>query len=90
MLKLGQRVLIHGAAGGVGHFAVLAKAKGAWVGATCGGRDMDFVRELGADQVIDFENQKFEDAVSDLDLVFDLVAGDTQDRSSRFRGTAAH
>jgi NADPH:quinone reductase-like Zn-dependent oxidoreductase len=81
-LEKGQRVLIHGAAGGVGHFAVqIAKAKGAWVAATCSGDDMDFVRRLGADQVIDYKKQKFEDEVSDIDLVFDLVAGQTQDRS---------
>lgn len=81
-LKAGQRVLIHGAAGGVGHFAVqLAKAKGAWVAATCAQRDMDFVRELGADLVIDYQAQRFEDALENMDLVFDLVAGETQDRS---------
>lgn len=81
-LKRGQRVLIHGAAGGVGHFAVqLAKAKGAWVAATCAERDMDFVRALGADKVIDYQKQKFEDEVSNLDLVLDLVAGETQERS---------
>jgi NADPH:quinone reductase-like Zn-dependent oxidoreductase len=81
-LKAGQRVLIHGAAGGVGHFAVqIAKAKGAWVAATCGKDDMEFVRQLGADQVIDYRNQKFEDEVKEIDLVFDLVDGETQDRS---------
>jgi NADPH:quinone reductase-like Zn-dependent oxidoreductase len=81
-LEAGQRVLIHGAAGGVGHFAVqIAKARGAWVAATCSGRDLDFVRSLGADQVIDHEKQKFENDVNDIDLVFDLVAGETQDRS---------
>jgi NADPH:quinone reductase-like Zn-dependent oxidoreductase len=81
-LKKGQRVLIHGAAGGVGHFAVqIAEARGAWVAATCSRDDMDFVRGLGADQVIDYKNQKFEKEVSDIDLVFDLVAGETQDRS---------
>jgi len=81
-LKNGQRVLIHGAAGGVGHFAVqIAKAKGAWVAATCAADDMDFVRRLGADQVIDYKSRKFEDEVSDIDLVFDVVAGETQDRS---------
>jgi NADPH:quinone reductase-like Zn-dependent oxidoreductase len=77
-----ERVLIHGAAGGVGHFAVqIAKAKGAWVAATCSKEDMDFVQKLGADQVIDYKNQKFEDEVKDIDLVFDLVGGETQERS---------
>jgi NADPH:quinone reductase-like Zn-dependent oxidoreductase len=81
-LEAGQRVLIHGAAGGVGHFAVqIAKARGAWVAAASSGRDVEFVRSLGADQVIDHEKQKFENEVSDIDLVFDLVAGETQDRS---------
>lgn len=81
-LKTGQRVLIHGAAGGVGHFAVqIAKTKGAWVAATCSGRDMDSVRKLGAEQVIDYRKQKFEEEVRDIDLVFDLVGGETQDRS---------
>jgi NADPH:quinone reductase-like Zn-dependent oxidoreductase len=81
-LASGQRVLIHGGAGGVGHLAVqIAKAKGAWVAATCSGHDMDFVKKLGADQVIDYQEQKFEDEVGDIDLVFDLVAGETQDRS---------
>jgi len=81
-LAAGQRVLIHGGAGGVGHFAVqIAKEKGAWVAVTCSGRDRDFVKTLGADQVIDYQKQKFEEEVGDIDLVFDLVAGETQDRS---------
>jgi NADPH:quinone reductase-like Zn-dependent oxidoreductase len=81
-LKSGERVLIHGAAGGVGHFAVqIAKAKGAFVAATCAGNDMDFVRQLGADQVIDYKTGKFEDDVKDMDLVFDLIGGDTLARS---------
>jgi NADPH:quinone reductase-like Zn-dependent oxidoreductase len=81
-LANGQRVLIHGGAGGVGHMAVqLAKAKGAWVAATCGKDDLDFVRSLGADLAIDYKNQRFEDEVSDIDLVYDLIAGETQERS---------
>ena len=81
-LKSGQRVLIHGGAGGVGHFAIqIAKAKGAWVATTCSGEDLDFVRSLGADQAIDYKTEKFEDRVSDIDLVYDLVAGETQERS---------
>jgi NADPH:quinone reductase-like Zn-dependent oxidoreductase len=81
-LKPGQKVLIHGGAGGVGHFAVqFAKARGARVTATCNGRDIDFVKALGADQAIDYENQKFENEVKDMDLVFDLIAGKTQERS---------
>jgi NADPH:quinone reductase-like Zn-dependent oxidoreductase len=78
----GQRVLIHGGAGGVGHFAVqFAKARGATVYATCSRDDLDFVRGLGADEAIDYRNQRFEDVARDIDLVFDLVGGETQDRS---------
>ncbi|MBM1174730.1 NADP-dependent oxidoreductase, partial [Microvirga arabica] len=81
-LQAGQRVLIHGGAGGVGHLAVqFAKAKGAVVLTTASGSDLEFVRGLGADEVIDYEAERFEDRVSDVDLVFDLVSGDTQDRS---------
>jgi NADPH:quinone reductase-like Zn-dependent oxidoreductase len=81
-LRKGQRVLIHGAAGGVGHFAVqFAKVVGATVVATAGKRDLQWVRRLGADQVIDYKNQRFEDETSDIDLVFDLIGGETQDRS---------
>jgi NADPH:quinone reductase-like Zn-dependent oxidoreductase len=82
-LRPGQRVLIHGGAGGVGHFAVqFAKAKGAWVATTASERDLDFVRELGADQAINYRGERFEDVLGDkVDLVFDLIAGETQDRS---------
>lgn len=81
-LREGQRVLIHGGAGGVGHFAVqFAKARGAIVAATAAEEDLIFVRNLGADQVIDYKNQRFEDEVEKVDLVFDLIAGETQNRS---------
>ncbi len=81
-LTAGQKVLIHGGAGGVGHFAVqLAKAKGAWVAATCAERDLDFVRRIGADEAIDYQAERIEDELHDLDLVLDLVAGETQERS---------
>jgi NADPH:quinone reductase-like Zn-dependent oxidoreductase len=81
-LQAEQRVLIHGGAGGVGHLAVqFAKARGAVVLTTALGSDLDFVRELGADEVIDYKAERFEDRVSDVDLVFDLISGDTQDRS---------
>jgi NADPH:quinone reductase-like Zn-dependent oxidoreductase len=81
-LKRGQRVLIHGGSGGVGHFAIqFAKAKGAHVITTVSEKHFDFVREIGADQAIDYKKQKFEDIVRDVDLVFDLIAGETQDRS---------
>ncbi|RUT90265.1 NADP-dependent oxidoreductase, partial [Mesorhizobium sp. M7A.T.Ca.US.000.02.2.1] len=81
-LKSGQRVLIHGGAGGVGHLAIqFAKAAGAFVATTVSAEDVVFVRELGADQTVDYKNQRFEEVVDAVDLVFDLVAGDTQDRS---------
>ena len=81
-LRRGQRVLIHAANGGVGHLAVqLAHWCGAEVAGTCAGEDVDFVRSLGADTVIDYQAQRFEDEVRDLDLVLDLVAGETRRRS---------
>ncbi|MDB5740234.1 MAG: NADPH:quinone reductase [Alphaproteobacteria bacterium] len=81
-LQKGQRVLVHGSAGGVGHFAVqIAKAMGAWVATTCSARDIAFVRKLGADRAIDYKAETFEDVVADIDLVYDLVGGETQDRS---------
>lgn len=81
-LRAGQRVLIHGGAGGVGHFAIqIAKAKGAWVVTTCAAEDFDFVRDLGVDEAVDYKSEKFEDRLSDIDLVYDLIAGDTQERS---------
>lgn len=81
-LHAGQRVLIHGGAGGVGHLAIqFAKAKGATVCTTVSTQDVEFVRSLGADEVIDYKSERFEDKLHDVDLVFDLVAGDTQERS---------
>jgi NADPH:quinone reductase-like Zn-dependent oxidoreductase len=81
-LKAGERVLIHGASGGVGSFAVqFARIAGAEVIATASADEIDRVRALGASQVIDHEAQKFEEEVGDVDLVFDLIGKDTQDRS---------
>lgn len=83
-LKAGQHVLIHGGAGGVGHLAVqMAHAAGAKVSTTVAGEDREFALNLGADQVIDYKTERFEDKVKDVDLVLDLVAGETQDRSWR-------
>ena len=88
-LARGQHVLVHGGAGGVGSYAVqLARWRGARVTATSSARDADFVRGLGADDVIDYRTQRFEDVVSDLDLVFDTVGGDTWERSSDVLGPA--
>jgi len=81
-LGKGQRVLIHGGAGGVGHMAVqFARHVGAHVIATASERDIDFVRELGADEVIDYRGEPFEQIVTDIDVVYDLIGGDTRDRS---------
>src|SRR6266550_254176 len=81
-LVAGQTVLIHGAAGGVGVFAVqLARWAGAQVIATASARNRDFLRELGASAVIDYTTTRFEEGVHDVDLVFDLVGGDTLQRS---------
>ena len=81
-LAAGQTVLIHGAAGGVGHLAVqFAKAKGARVIGTASKRNHEFLRSLGADEVIDYTTTKFEDVVRNVDVVLDTITGDTQDRS---------
>jgi NADPH:quinone reductase-like Zn-dependent oxidoreductase len=81
-LQPGQRVLIHAGAGGVGHFAVqFAKARGATVFATASSDGVGFVRSLGADEVIDYRKERFEDKARDIDLVYDLIGGETQERS---------
>jgi NADPH:quinone reductase-like Zn-dependent oxidoreductase len=81
-LKSGQSVLIHGGSGGVGHFAVqFAKAKGARVLTTVSSRNVPFARGLGADVVIDYKTQRFEEQARDLDMVFDLIDGETRERS---------
>ena len=81
-LASGQRILITGASGAVGSMAVqLAKNKGAYVIGTGSGRNEEFVRKLGADEFIDYKKAKFEDKVSGVDVVFDTVGGDTQQRA---------
>jgi NADPH:quinone reductase-like Zn-dependent oxidoreductase len=80
-LQEGQRVLIHGAAGGVGHLAVqLARAGGAYVIGTASAANVAYVRELGADEVVD-SSAGFEDAVGEVDLVFDTAGGERLQRS---------
>lgn len=82
MLQTGQTILIHGASGGVGSMAVqLAKAKGARVIATASGHNEAFVSSLGADEFIDYTTTRFEDVVHDVDVVFDTVGAETQERS---------
>jgi NADPH:quinone reductase-like Zn-dependent oxidoreductase len=81
-LQAGQRVLIHGAGGGVGHLAVqIAKARGAQVIATVSNAKRDFVRALGADEVLDYRAMDFAAEVADLDVVFDLVGHGYGERS---------
>lgn len=81
-LKEGQTVLIHGAAGGVGTFAVqLAKLKGARVLATTTGQHVEYVQQLGADEVIDSTTTPFETVAHSVDVVLDLLGGETQQRS---------
>ena len=83
-LKAGQAVLIHGAAGNVGAYAVqLAKQAELQVFATAGPADVDYVRGLGAETVVNYETTKFEDAVPPVDAVLDTVGGETQLRSFR-------
>jgi NADPH:quinone reductase-like Zn-dependent oxidoreductase len=83
-LRAGQRVLIHGGAGNVGAYAVqLASLHGATVIATASGQDLEYVRGLGADQVIDYCSARFEHQVEDVDLVADAVGGDVTNRSLR-------
>ncbi|HEU4324714.1 MAG TPA: NADP-dependent oxidoreductase [Roseiflexaceae bacterium] len=81
-LRPGQRVLIHAAAGGVGHLAVqLAKWRGAYVIGSASARNGALVRELGADEVIDYTAAPFEQQVRDVDVVLDAVGGETLERS---------
>lgn len=81
-LKAGQSVLIHGGAGNVGAYAVqLARRAGIRTIATAATDKVAFVRKLGADTVIDFQTQRFEDAARNVDAVLDLVGGETQKRS---------
>jgi NADPH:quinone reductase-like Zn-dependent oxidoreductase len=80
----GQRVLIHAAAGGVGHLAVqIAKARGAYVIGTASAGNHDLVRSLGADEMIDYRSADFAAAVSDVDVVLEVIGGDYAVRSLR-------
>jgi NADPH:quinone reductase-like Zn-dependent oxidoreductase len=81
-LKAGQTVLIHGAAGNVGAYAVqMARHAGVRIIATAAADDLSYVRELGADTVVDYQTQRFESVAREVDAVLDLVGGDTQTRS---------
>jgi NADPH:quinone reductase-like Zn-dependent oxidoreductase len=81
-LARGQRLLVHGAAGGVGGFAVqLGRWRGAFVAGTASAANLEAARELGAEQVVDHPAARFEDAVEPVDLVFDTAGGDRLERS---------
>ena len=82
LLKEGQKVLIHAAAGGVGSYAVqFAKSKGAYVIGTASDQNIEFLKRLGADEVIDYNMESFEMRLNDIDLVLDTIGGDTQLKS---------
>ncbi|MEK7113156.1 MAG: NADP-dependent oxidoreductase [Patescibacteria group bacterium] len=81
-LSKGQKILIHGGAGGIGTIAIqLAKSLGAYVATTVSASDMDYAKSLGADEVIDYKNEAFENKLADFDAVFDTVGGETTDKS---------
>ena len=83
-LQAGQKILIHGASGGVGSFAVqFAKAKGAYVIGTASAGNLEFLKQIGADEVIDYRNQQFEELLQDIDLVFD--ASPLRDNKERLK-----
>jgi NADPH:quinone reductase-like Zn-dependent oxidoreductase len=81
-LQPGERVLVHGGAGSVGVFAIqLARLRGAHVIATASARNLDFIKQLGAERALDYHAAPFEDSVREMDIVFDTVGGDTLRRS---------
>jgi NADPH:quinone reductase-like Zn-dependent oxidoreductase len=81
-IKPGDKVLIHSAAGGVGHYAVqMSKHLGAYIIGTASGKNRDFVLSLGASDHIDYEKQRFEDVLHEIDFVLDTMGGDYIDRS---------
>lgn len=83
-LRAGQLALVHAGSGGVGCFAIqLAKELGATVATTCSERNVELVRSLGADQVIDYRAERFDRVLSDVDFVLDALGGEERDRSLR-------
>jgi len=78
----GQKILIHGGAGGIGSIAIqMAKYRGAHIATTVRANDMQYVKELGADEIIDYQTQNFDDLLHDYDAVYDNVGGETYTRS---------
>lgn len=83
-LGAGQRLLVHGAGGGVGHLAVqIAKGLGAHVTATVSAEKAEFVKQLGADELIDYRQQDFAEVARDMDVVLESIGGDYGERSLR-------
>lgn len=81
-IKTGDKVLIHGAAGGVGHYAVqFAKYLGAYVAGTASGRNKEFLISLGVSEPVDYEKQLFENTLNDFDFILDTIGGEYIDRS---------
>ncbi len=81
-LQAGQKILIHGGAGGIGHVAIqVAKTHDAYVATTVSSEDTEFVKQLGADQIIDYKKEQFTSILKDFDAVFDTVGGDVMKQS---------
>lgn len=81
-IREGDRVLIHGGAGGVGNYAIqIAKQTGCYVITTVSEADREFVKELGADEVIDYQTQQFEEEINDIDFILDTIGGENFVRS---------
>ncbi len=81
-LQPSQKILIHGGAGGIGSVAIqIAKSIGAYVATTVSSKDTDFVKSLGADEVIDYTSQDFSKIIKDYDAVYDVIGGETNAKS---------
>jgi len=90
-LEKGQKVLIHAGSGGVGTLAIqMAKHLGAFVATTVSARNADLVKSLGADLVIDYKTENFDEVISDYDVVFDMVGGDIMNRSFKVLKKGGH
>ena len=90
-VQAGQKVLIHAGAGGVGTVAIqLAKQLGAQVATTCSARNLEFVKQLGADLVIDYNETRFEDVLSDYDVVLESLGGEMYQRSLQVLRRGGH